>query len=59
MDTTTHDPLATSAAFRFDNSYARELPGFYVARRPEVVPEPRLLFLNEPLAEELGLELAA
>ena len=41
---------------RFDNSYARELEDFYVARRPDVVPAPRLLFFNEPLAAELGLE---
>ncbi|MGV3494350.1 MAG: protein adenylyltransferase SelO [Ramlibacter sp.] len=44
--------------FRFDNSYARDLPGFYVAGRPAQVPAPRLLFLNHPLAEELGLDPA-
>ena len=42
----------------FDNSYARELPGFYVAWPPVAVREPRLLFLNEGLAEELGLPVA-
>jgi len=51
--------MATSAAFRFDNSFARELGGFYVPQRPAMVREPRLLFLNEPLAEELGLDLAS
>jgi uncharacterized protein YdiU (UPF0061 family) len=45
--------------FRFDNSYARELEGFYVSRRPDAVREPRLLFLNQPLAAELGLDLAS
>src|SRR5690242_4294019 len=45
--------------FRFENSFARELPGFYVPRRPNVVPAPKLLFLNDSLAEELGLDLAA
>ena len=45
--------------FAFDNSYARELPGFYVPWQPEAVPAPRLLFLNEALARELGLDAAA
>ncbi len=45
-------------AVRFDNSYARELPGFYVAWKPDPVPAPRLLYLNVPLAEELGLDAA-
>jgi uncharacterized protein YdiU (UPF0061 family) len=42
--------------FGFDNTYARELPGFYAEVRPAAVPAPRLLFLNEPLALELGLD---
>ncbi|MCC7183674.1 MAG: YdiU family protein, partial [Rhodocyclaceae bacterium] len=45
--------------FGFDNSYARELPGFYVAWKPDPVPAPRLLYLNVPLAEELGLDAVA
>ena len=45
-------------AFQFDNTYARELEGFHVPWKPAAVPEPRLLFLNRPLAEELGLDLA-
>jgi uncharacterized protein YdiU (UPF0061 family) len=49
----------TRTAFRFDNTFARDLPGFYVARRPNAVRAPRLLFVNEPLADELGLDLAA
>ena len=43
--------------FRFDNSYARELPGFYVPWQPAPVPAPRLLYLNRPLAAELGVDL--
>ncbi|MGN6829158.1 protein adenylyltransferase SelO [Paucibacter sp. M5-1] len=41
----------------FDNSYARELdgPAFYAAARPEAAPAPRLLYLNQALADELGL----
>jgi uncharacterized protein YdiU (UPF0061 family) len=42
--------------FDFDNTYARELPGFYVARNPDAVPSPRMLFLNRDLATELGLD---
>ncbi|HJV71964.1 protein adenylyltransferase SelO [Ideonella sp.] len=46
-------------SFGFDNTYARDLPGFYAAVQPAAVPAPRLLFLNEPLAIELGLDAAA
>jgi len=46
-------------AFGFDHTYARDLPGASVAWRPAAVPSPRLLFLNEPLAHELGLDVAA
>jgi serine/tyrosine/threonine adenylyltransferase len=46
-------------AIAFDNTYARELEGFHVPWKPAAVPEPRLLFLNLPLAEELGLDPAA
>ncbi|MGD9834269.1 MAG: protein adenylyltransferase SelO family protein, partial [Piscinibacter sp.] len=45
--------------FGFDHSYARDLPGAYVAWKPAAVPAPQLLFLNEPLAHELGLDPAA
>ena len=45
--------------FGFDNSYARELPGFYVAWKPASVPGPRLLFFNEALAAELKLDVLA
>jgi uncharacterized protein YdiU (UPF0061 family) len=52
-------PMIAAAAFRFDNSFARELEGFYVSRQPAVVPAPRLLFFNDSLAEELGLDLTS
>ncbi|MBP6544564.1 MAG: YdiU family protein, partial [Piscinibacter sp.] len=45
--------------FAFDNTYARELPGFYTAWQPATVPAPRLLFLNDALAAELGLDASA
>ena len=44
--------------FGFDNTYARQLPGSYVAWQPVAVPAPRLLFLNDALAAELGLDAA-
>ncbi len=42
--------------FHFDNTYARDLAGFYVPWKPAPAPAPRLLFLNQPLADELGLD---
>ncbi len=42
--------------FAFDNSFARELPGFYVKWEPGRVPGPRLRYLNHALAEELRLD---
>ena len=56
---TTYEPIAAVNAFRFDNSFARELRGFYVSQQPAVVRAPRLLFLNDSLAAELGLDLNA
>ena len=41
----------------FDNSYARELEGFYVPWQGEEAPCPRMRLFNEPLAEALGLSL--
>ncbi len=43
----------------FDNSYARDLPGFYAAWQPALAPAPRLLYGNAALAEQLGLGAAA
>ncbi|MFZ5756153.1 MAG: protein adenylyltransferase SelO [Pseudomonadota bacterium] len=43
--------------FAFDNTYARDLPGFSVAGTPAPAPQPRLLFLNRELAAELGAQL--
>jgi uncharacterized protein YdiU (UPF0061 family) len=51
--------MAITPAFRFDNSFARDLPGFYVSRQPASARAPRLLFLNDPLAKELGLDLSS
>jgi uncharacterized protein YdiU (UPF0061 family) len=49
----------TASSFRLDNSYARDLQGFSVPWKPEPVPTPKWLFFNAPLAEELGLDVAA
>ena len=42
--------------FAFDNSYARELDGFYVTWKAAQVAQPRLVKFNRELAEELGLD---
>jgi len=47
---------ATPAIFQFDNSYSRELPGFYVAWEGAKVPAPELVLFNRALADDLGLE---
>ena len=45
--------------FRFDDSYAREVPGLSVPWAAAPVPAPELLVLNEELAMELGADPAA
>lgn len=52
MPQTAADP----PGLRFDNSYARELPGCYLDQNPARVPAPRLLALNHGLAVDLGLD---
>jgi uncharacterized protein YdiU (UPF0061 family) len=44
------------ASFNFDNTFARDMDGFYVAWQGEVAPSPELLIFNEDLAQELGLD---
>jgi uncharacterized protein YdiU (UPF0061 family) len=56
---TTTPPTVSPATFRFDNSFAHDLQGFYEPWRPTVVPAPRLLYLNHLLAGELGLDVAS
>ena len=48
-----------NAIFAVESSYARELEGFYVPWRPVAAPTPRLLYLNQELADELRLDLTA
>ena len=50
---------ATRPLFRFDNSYARELPGLAVPWHAANVPAPSMLYFNRALAQELGLDAQA
>jgi serine/tyrosine/threonine adenylyltransferase len=45
--------------FPFDNSFARELEGFYVPWKVAPVAQPSMVRLNRQLAEELGLDVNA
>jgi len=47
------------ARFGFDNTYARELEGFYVPWKATQVAQPTLVKFNRELAEELGLDADA
>lgn len=47
---------AAAAGFRFDNSYARTLEGFFVPWQAAPVPAAALLKFNRALATELGLD---
>ena len=51
--------LSRELGFRFDNSYARDLPGCYAPATAAPAPAPRLIALNHDLAVELGLNAAA
>ena len=53
-----HTPTAPGL-FRFDNTYARKLSGFYVPWKPAAVSAPRMLRFNDMLARDLGLESEA
>ena len=50
---------AAAPLFAFDNTYANELEGLYSRFDPPGFPSPRLVLLNEALATELGLDVAA
>jgi serine/tyrosine/threonine adenylyltransferase len=43
---------------KFDNSYARDLAGMYVPWHVSGAPKPELVWLNEPLSADLGLNPA-
>ena len=50
---------AGSIRFTFDNSFARELEGFYVPWKAVPVAQPAMVKFNRELAEELGLDIHA
>jgi uncharacterized protein YdiU (UPF0061 family) len=56
----THVPNNPAApCFAFDNTYARELEGFYVPWKATQVARPRLVKFNRELTEDLGLDADA
>ena len=48
-----------AARFPFDNTYARELDGFYVPWKAAQVAQPSMVKFNRELAQELGLDADA
>lgn len=57
MKRVANNPAA--ARFAVENTYARELEGFYVPWKAAQVARPRLVMFNRELAEELGLDAGA
>lgn len=51
--------VQNTAAWRFDNTYARLPDVFFAPARPAAVRAPRVAILNRRLADELGLDLGA
>ena len=47
------------AHFTFDNSFQRDLEGFYAPWQGEAVPNPKMVKFNAPLAHEMGLNANA
>ncbi len=59
IDPVSQNRAAAAARFAFDNTYARDLEGFYVPWKATQVARPRLVKLNRELAQELGLDADA
>jgi uncharacterized protein YdiU (UPF0061 family) len=55
----TQVPNNPAPRFAFDNTYARELEGFYAPWKAAQVAQPRLVEFNRALAGELGLDADA
>jgi serine/tyrosine/threonine adenylyltransferase len=51
--------MAMLPDIKFDNTFARDMEGFYVAWKPEAVSAPKVVRLNTALANDLGLDAAA
>lgn len=50
--------MPISQTISFDNSYAEQMEGFYVAWEGAKVPTPEIIQFNDELAKELGLAVA-
>jgi serine/tyrosine/threonine adenylyltransferase len=55
----TSTATTASAGFVFDNTYASQLEGLYVPWKAAEAPGPKLIKLNQALAEEIGLDAKA
>ncbi len=51
--------MLDSTAFKFENTFAREMEGFFVPWEGDKIPDPRIVILNTSLAAELGLDAEA
>ncbi len=49
--------MANNLDIAFDNSFEREMEGFFVPVSGEKAPQPQIILLNAELAEELGLNI--
>ena len=52
-------PAARTRPFAFDNSYARDLQGFYLPVQAALAPQPQMIKFNHRLALDLGLDASA
>lgn len=51
------DSMTNAPDIHFDNSFARNMAGFFVRQTAAQVPGPQLLLFNGALAERLGIDL--
>lgn len=51
-------PKIQDVSFNFDNSYLQLLSDYYTKLKPEPVRAPRIVFFNQALAKDLGLDFA-
>lgn len=59
MAAMTIDPSSAEAGWRLEQTYARLPRALFVPMAPEPVSRPRVVLLNRPLAESLGLKAEA
>lgn len=51
--------MSATLSIPFDNSFARDMGGFYVPWKGDALPAPSIVRLNKSLANDLGLDPAA